>query len=228
MGDMRTAVAVAVCLPGVAQAAEPGVTMTVSGSERCFASNGLPDHETGRFPTRGNPHSIAAQQIDVCVPSEPRQSGRETPVRGVMGIAVNGVLFRPGTAEKWDPASPRGFSRRGDPDWTVDINGAPGRLGLDFNNAHVGHDGFYHYHGIALSLTHTSGSSLVGYAGDGYEIHYLPGVQSGWALKEGMRPSGPGGRYDGTYNEDYVFAGKRGQPDACNGGRSEERRVGKK
>jgi hypothetical protein len=32
-------------------------------------------------------------------------------------------------------------------------------------------------------------------------------VQSGWELRSGKRPHGPGGTYDGTYNEDFVYAG---------------------
>ncbi len=194
------------------------MNITISGSQRCFEANGLPDHATGQFPNRGNPHSIEVQDVDLCVPMTPKRTRQITEIQGILGIAINGVAFRPNTAEYYDPSSRRGFSRHGDRNWSVDIHGAPGKLGLDFNNAHVGRGGIYHYHGIAASLTKTSGSSLIGYAGDGHEIHYLPGVQSGYRLKEGTRPSGPGGRYDGTYNEDYEFVGERGQLDQCNGG----------
>ena len=42
-------------------------------------------------------------------------------------------------------------------------------------------------------------SSLIGYAGDGFEIHYLGNeVVSGYSLRTGNRPSGPGDPYDGT------------------------------
>ena len=60
--------------------------------------------------------------------------------------------------------------------------------------------------------------SLVGYAADGFEIHYVgAAAQSGWALKEGTRPNGPGGSYDGTYVEDYEYVGGRELLDECNG-----------
>ncbi len=60
----------------------------------------------------------------------------------------------------------------------------------------------------------TSGNSLIGYAGDGFEIHYLGDkVKSGYELKSGVRPSGPGGKYDGSYNEDYIHKALEGALD---------------
>ena len=93
-----------------------------------------------------------------------------------------------------------------DKNWRLNIFGTRGKLGLDNNNGHVGPSGLYHYHGIAKSLTNNSKRSLIGYAGDGFEIHYFGDkVSSGWSLKKGQRDNGPGGSYDGTYNEDYEF-----------------------
>lgn len=197
------------------------VSVTFTATDRCFAANGLPDHATGEFPNRGNPNAIAAQTVNVCVPLTPLTADQITPIRGTMGIAINGVQFRPNTAGFHDPNGRRGHSRNGDPNWSVDIHGAPGKLGLDFNNAHVGRGGLYHYHGIANSLTATSGSTLVGYAGDGFPIRYVgEAATSGWDLKPGTRPDnpGPGGAYDGMYNEDYVYVGGDGRLDQCNGG----------
>lgn len=200
--------------------------MTIRGDQRCFSSNGLPHHETGTFPNRGNPNGIEAQTVNVCAPLSPQRASAITPIRGTMGIAINGVQFRPNTAGYYDPNGRRGHSRNGDKNWSLDIHGAPGKLGLDFNNAHVGRGGLYHYHGIATALTALSESSLVGYAGDGYEIHYAgETVQSGYTLKQGTRPSGPGGAYDGTYNEDYIYDAKSGDLDACNGGLMDGRYV---
>jgi len=87
------------------------------------------------------------------------------------------------------------------------------------NNGHVGPNGLYHYHGIAKTLMETSGSSLIGYAGDGFEIHYVGNkVTSGYKLKTGHRSSGPGGKHDGSYNEDYLYHPAEGVLDECNGG----------
>ncbi len=220
MFSKRLLVLTALCTAAIAGAAYAAnrIQITTQAGNRCFSANGLPDHPTGQFPNRGNPNAIAAQTVNVCVPLTPQKAKSITKITGTMGIAVNGVQFRPNTAGYWDATARRGHSRTGDRNWSVDIHGAPGKLGLDFNNGHVGRGGLYHYHGIAKSLTKTSGSTLIGYAGDGFEIHYMPGVQSGWALKDGQRPSGPGGTYDGTYNEDYEYVGERGQLDQCNGG----------
>ena len=43
-------------------------------------------------------------------------------------------------------------------------------------------------------------------------------VTSGYKLKSGNRPSGPGGNYDGSYNEDYEHHSSAGSLDECNGG----------
>lgn len=195
------------------------VTIWIKDDQRCIQSNGLPDHETGTFPNRGNPNAIQEQKILVCMPANPIKLDTITPIRGTLGIAINGVQFRPNIAGYYDPNARRGHSRKGDRSWSLDIHGAPGKLGLDHNNAHVGRGGLYHYHGIADTLPHTSGSSLVGYAGDGFEMHYVGDrATSGWKLKQGTRPSEPGGEYDGTYNEDYEFVGEEGALDQCNGG----------
>ncbi|GLQ22184.1 hypothetical protein GCM10007853_00580 [Algimonas ampicilliniresistens] len=202
------------------------VEITLTDTQRCFATNGLPDHPTGTFPNRGNPNAIEAQEVRVCTPLQPEKAMTITPIRGTMGIAINGVVFRPNTAGFYDADAPRGHSPDGDRKWSLDIHGAPGKLGLDFNNAHVGPGGLYHYHGIANSLVETSGSSLIGFAGDGYSIHYIgEDAQAGYDLRSGTRTDsfgaltpGPGGTYDGTYNEDYVYVGGEGRLDPCNGG----------
>src|SRR5262249_19550820 len=42
-------------------------------------------------------------------------------------------------------------------------------------------------------------------------------MKSSFRLKEGNRPGGPGGKYDGTYTEDYEFVKGSGDLDECNG-----------
>ena len=41
---------------------------------------------------------------------------------------------------------------------------------------------------------------------------------SAWVLKDGFRKSGPFGKYDGTYNEDFFYQGSTDKIDECNGG----------
>ncbi len=194
------------------------VKISETGTKVCISSNGVPNHSTGRFPNRGNPHSMRKQNINVCVPKNPRKSGSARNIdRGAIGIGLNGIFFRPEAADYWDPGSPRGFSRR-NTGWRMEPMGPRNLLGLDSNNAHVDRRGLYHYHGKSRGLLAYAKGSHIGYAADGFEIHYVGSrVKSGWSLKQGTRPSGPGGRYDGTYIQDYQFTGS-GNLDKCNGG----------
>ena len=195
------------------------VSVLKNQSNLCIASNSLPDHEIGRFPNRANPHSIREHLVEFCVPVDPVKNKVPKFVKGTIGIAINGIQFRPNTAGFYDPLARSGHSRNGDKRWSLDIFGAKNKLGLDNNNGHIGPNGLYHYHGIAKSLVTSSGNSLIGYAGDGFEIHYLGNkVTSGYKLKSGFRPSGPGGKYDGTYKEDYIHKAIEGILDECNGG----------
>ena len=194
-------------------------SIKVSGGKRCITGNGLPNHDTGSFPNRGNPNSISSQRIRLCVTTSPRKGSSPRQVNGSIGVGVNGVQFRPGTADYYDPSSRRGFSRNPASGWRLDGLGARRTLGMDSNNAHVDNRGLYHYHGFASALTKTSGSTLIGWAADGFEIHYLGNKRrSSYRLKKGTRPSGPGGRYDGKYVQDWAYVRGSGNLDQCNGG----------
>ena len=199
--------------------AQNNVLISKNENKLCIASNSLPDHEVGKFPNRGNPHTMREQNVEFCVPINPVKNRNFKFIKGTLGIAINGIQFRPNTAGYYDPLAKSGHSRHGDKRWSLDIFGAKNKLGLDLSNGHVGPNGLYHYHGIAATLTRTSESSLIGYAGDGFEIHYIGNkVTSGYKLKSGNRSSGPGGKYDGFYNEDYLHHPVEGLLDECNGG----------
>ncbi|GAB5461855.1 YHYH protein [Hoeflea alexandrii] len=209
-----------------AGAASGSVSITKSRGKICMTSNGLPDHATGRFPNPGNPHRMTAQFIEVCVPENPVKTSRATQLRGSTGFALNGVIIRPGTADYYDPSSRRGFSRNPASGWKLDGKGAGAMLGLDQNNAHVDHRGLYHYHAMPTGLLKGNTSTLVGFAADGFEIHYVGSkAKSGYSLKPGNRSGGPGGRHDGTYLQDWQFTGGTGTLDQCNGGRLDGRFV---
>jgi len=212
-------VATTLGLPHVALAANGHVSITKNGGNICMISNGLPNHSTGRFPNRGNPNSIHAQNIKVCVPQNPKKGSQAKFVRGSIGFALNGVMIRPGTADFYDASSRRGFSRQGNRNWRLEGMGAHELLGMDANNAHVDERGLYHYHGKPTGFLSGNNSTLVGYAADGFEIHYAgSSVISGYSLVAGIRKDGPGGRHDGTYEQDWQFTGGSGKLDQCNGG----------
>ncbi|MGA0133709.1 MAG: YHYH protein, partial [Opitutales bacterium] len=80
------------------------VTITVSGEKRVIEANGVPDHKVSRFPNRGNPHEITEQRYRFEVPLKPAPASGPGPARGpgpgsLWGVALNGVVFDPGTAE---------------------------------------------------------------------------------------------------------------------------------
>jgi hypothetical protein len=210
---------------------ESQVSITVEGDRRVIVANGLPDHATGRFPNRDNPNAIRAQRYRFTVPLHPQPAAQPVPlVRQPFGIAVNGVLFDPGTAEYWQDDRTSG--------WHYDALGGAFSLGLDADHAHVQPNGAYHYHGIPTALlARLSGGerrlTLVGWAADGFPIYAQWGhrdpadatsevvaLKSSYRLKKGARPTvngQPGGTYDGVFEEDFEYVAGSGDLDACGG-----------
>jgi len=138
------------------------VVIKKEGDKRIIEANGLPDHKPGQFPNRGNPNSISPQHYRFEMPLKPQVNDRPRPVeRYIFGIAVNGVVFDPGTAEVWRPGDPivsrPGPNTRRGPDddprqiWNYDAMGKMD-LGIDQNHAHVQPTGAYHYHGLPTGL----------------------------------------------------------------------------
>ena len=249
MQRLHLVLAAVLALGGVAAAHEPPATVNADNCSiverdgyRFIRSNGLPGHETGEFPSRGNPNAISPQQYEFRVPLEPQPAAGGEQRRGgrtLFGVAINGVPFDPGTAEIWrDGRMIRGGPPR-EGDWNQEaIDGhGNGQLGLDANRAHVQPTGAYHYHGVPWGLIaqlngdDRSHMLLVGWAADGYPIYAPWGhaeasdaasevvpLRSSYQLREGERPDGsPGGRYDGTYTQDYAFVEGSGELDELNG-----------
>jgi hypothetical protein len=182
-------------------------------------SNGLPDHETGEFPSKGNPNTISEQNYEFSIPLTPIKTEVMTTVKEP-GYAINGVKMDPGTAERWGcniPCDPTNVDSSL-PVWSIEAIQEEMDLGLDYSNAHVQPTGAYHYHGIPVGLLDEKISyQLVGWAMDGFPMYVDTSYEltSGYALKEGERLDGPLGEYDGTYTQDYEYVG--GDLDQCNG-----------
>lgn len=208
--------AVALTAPGNAH--ENDVQITRQGDQLCVTSNGSPDHDIGQFPNSGNPNRFSAQNVRVCVDATPTYTGQMTGRTNASGISVTGIMFRPGTADFYDASSPRGFSRDRSSGWRLEGMGAAEALGMDAANAHVDHRGLYHYHAVSNAFLENRDDTLIGWAADGFEIHYIgSAVQSSWQLRSGTRSSAPGGAYDGTYEQDWVHVAGSGNLDQCNG-----------
>ena len=207
--------------------AKASIRIDEQGGYRYIESDGLADHSTGQFPNSRNPNAIAAQDYNFRVPLNPRKRNTPSPVgHNSFGVAINGVPFDAATAEYWnnDRSS----------DWNIEALTGSMDLGLDSNNAHVQPNGAYHYHGIPTGILkkydYKSKPLLIGYAADGFPVYAPYGyknaansqsgmkeLKSSYRIKSGTRPSGPGGRYDGTYTKDFEYAEGKGDLDECNG-----------
>lgn len=206
--------------------AAAGFSVSVHKDKRIIETDSLPDHQTGDFPNAGNPHQIKVIKHRFEMPITPQKSNRITELtRFPFGIALNGVVFDPGTAEYW----------QNDRNWRYEAMSGAVFLGLDSQNAHVQPNGMYHYHGMPVDLikmretTSSAHSPLVGFAADGFPIYGPRGYKnpqspadgvitltSGYQIKSGQRPSGPGGPYDGRYVQDYQYITGLTSLDSCN------------
>lgn len=205
--------------------ADNRVKIEVRDGYRYIEANGIPDHQTGAFPNRGNPNRVSEQSYRFRVPVEPKQADNPTQLRHQpFGVAINGVVFDPATAEFW----------YGDPQWNYEALSGKLNLGMDAHKAHVQPNGAYHYHGVPTGLMNrldgTKKMALLGYAADGFPIYGpygyskaddasspLQELKPSYRVRQGTRQGGPGGRYDGTFTADYEFVQGSGDLDDCNG-----------
>ena len=202
------------------------VEIAVRNDYRYITANGIPNHRHGDFPNRGNPNTIRAQSYTFRMPVLPQLAKDPTPLgMNPFGVAINGVPFDPGAAEWWnnDPSS----------GWQYEALSGKINLGMDQNHAHVQPNGAYHYHGLPTGLIDHLGDGkgmlLIGYAADGFPIYEQYGyalkdirsdlklLRSSYRVKAGTRPNGPGGKYDGTFVQDYEYVAGAGDLDQCNG-----------
>jgi hypothetical protein len=204
------------------------VEITVKGAYRYVTSNGIPNHLTGRFPGRNNPNAISEQKLEYRMLANP-VAAAQIQMIGMypFGVALNGVPFEPAAAEFWKRDWRSG--------WQYEALSGKINLGLDSSNAHVQPTGKYHYHGMPEGLISKLGRSrkaiMLGYAADGFPVYnqYCLSdplkvgskgmkMKSSCKVKSGNRPDGsPGGKYDGTFLQDYEFIQGLGTLDLCNG-----------
>lgn len=171
----------------------------------CITSNGAPNHDMGQFPNRANPNAFELQALEFCFPTTPQQAATTTSGLMTVGVSLTGVPFRPYTAGYYDPNGRRGIGHSVSA-WRQQAMHNPRSLGMDTQNAHVDRAGLYHYHGVSTDYLASQDSTLIGFAPDGYEIHYAPGTAtSSWQLQNGTRPTAPFGTFDGTFEEDFDY-----------------------
>ncbi|MEM6641394.1 MAG: YHYH protein [Bacteroidota bacterium] len=204
-------------------------SVTIKGDRRFIKSNGLPNHKTGVFPNAGNPNQISAQNRTYELPLHPEFSDEPRWVREP-GVALNGVKFEPGTAERFVCESGEVYRIEAFQE-LID-------LGLDFNHAHVQPTGAYHYHGVPTELIKLldRGADLVhvGFALDGFPIYYSKSnayrpsyelaseARTGDACsyrnpKNSIEKNLEGSEPDGIFVSDWEYREGIGDLDECNG-----------
>jgi len=223
--------------------AQNKVTITVRGDKRVIESNGIPDHKVAAFPNRGNPNAIAEQKYRLEVPAHP-QPAVEQPGRFpfAWGVALNGVIFDPGTAEVYndgDRSNPWRYEALKSNDEMGTTPRIPTGLGLDQNHGHVQPNGAYHYHGLpTLLIERLSGGAKqmthVGWAADGYPVYAIHAyaqaddaksapkkMKSSYRLKAADRGgdgrTSPTGKPDGSFGLDYEYVPGLGDLDEFGG-----------
>lgn len=204
-------------------------TITANGNSCTIASNAVPNHDfnaTGRFATQFRPQSQS-----YTVPANPTLATSPTALslQYDNAIFLNGVkldLLAAGCFGVGNGAI--GCHNMISP-YRYDPMGGSNKFGADEHNAHTQPDGTYHYHGNPLALfaqaNPTTSSPVVGFAADGFPIFgsYISDegtirkAKSSYQLKSGSRNGGPGGSYDGTFIDDWVYVAGSGDLDACNG-----------
>lgn len=204
--------------PTTAFAHENVSSVTREGAMTCIASNGSPNHDMGDFPNRANPNAFQAQSLRFCFATEPQLTNDATHGEMTVGVTLTGLPIRPYTAGYYDPSGRRGMGRDPSSGWRQQAMFDPRALGMDDENAHVDRSGLYHYHGVSQTYLQGLTDTQVGFAPDGFEIHYDPAnATSSWQLRSGTRPDGPGGPFDGMFEEDFEYVPASGNLDECNG-----------
>jgi hypothetical protein len=223
--------------------AQNKVTITVRGDKRIIESNGIPDHQVAAFPNRGNPNAISEQKYRLEVPAHP-QPATAQPGRFpyAWGVALNGVVFDPGTAEVYndgDRSNPWRYEALKSNTEMGTTPRIPVGLGLDQNHGHVQPNGAYHYHGLpTLLIARLSGGenkmTHVGWAADGYPVYAVyayvnpadpksgvKAMKSNYRLKTADRggdgKDSPTGKPDGSFGLDYEYVPGLGDLDEFGG-----------
>jgi hypothetical protein len=141
------------------------VKVTFTDTHVVVDSDGIPNHETGKFPNADNPNRIRKQNYRFYIPLQPRIADKPTKTPfGPIGVAINGIPFyNQYNAEGEDAVQVEKF---------------------DSCCGHPDPSGRYHYHKYPLCVKSPfkdeegKHSALIGYAFDGFAI-YGPNGEDG-------------------------------------------------
>jgi hypothetical protein len=213
-------------------------TWACTATTRSLASNGIPDHQTGNFPSTACPNTISTQTISVTMPFVPAKAAMTSRPQ-IVGYAVNGVKLEPGTGGTCSVTNGTVTCSLagGGGTWRIEALGQTKfDFGADSSNAHVQPTGEYHYHGMPHGLMTVLGQGvemkLVAFAMDGYPIYakygYTVPTDSTSQLKvltasyktkavpDANRPSTTDYPM-GVFVQDWEYQAGLGDLDDCNG-----------
>jgi hypothetical protein len=204
-------------------------TITTNGRTCSITSNAVPNHDfnaTGRF---ANPFSQQNQQYKITAKPKANRTPTALDLRTDNAIFLNGVKLDLMAAGCFGIRDGRIGCHDMDTPYRYDPMGPGGNFGTDEHNAHTQPDGTYHYHGNPLALFEQSNpkapSPVIGFAADGFPIFgsfindngKIRRATTSYRLKSGTRRGGPGGKYDGTFIDDWEYVAGSGDLDQCNG-----------
>ena len=207
-------------------------TVEVSNGTCEFTSNAIPNHNFN--DSGGFVNGVREQSQSFTVTANPKKNAASTALslRYDNAVLLNGVKVDLLAAGCYGVAD--GFTgcfEMGNP-WRYNPMSPNADFNTDSHNAHTQPDGTYHYHGNPKALFDDSddqvASPVIGFAADGYPIFgsyfeddgIVRKASSSYQLRSGTRPSGdgnPGGAYDGTFVDDYLYIEGSGDLDECNG-----------
>ena len=207
--------------------------ISVANGKCVFQTNNIPNHDFNDG-SQAFPNNVSAQNNVFTITATPTMASNVTPITLATdnAILLNGVKVDLLAAACYGVGDGKIGCNDINQAWRYDPMFSANGFKVDSHNAHSQPDGSYHYHGkpnaLYLDNNASSASPVVGFAADGYPI-FGPYINdngtirkafASFKLKSGSRPSGsgdPGGNYDGTYRDDYVYEAGYGDLDECNG-----------
>ncbi len=207
-----------------------GSVVVTAGVSTCtLTTNGIPNHNFNDA-TAAFASNVAEVNRTFEITRAPALAASPTALALATwdGVMLNGVVVDLLSAGCWGVGDGKIGCNNISTPYRYDPMGPGSNFGADANNAHPQPDGTYHYHGNPNAMFDGfpggAGSPVIGFAADGFPIYgsyFYDGssvrkAASGYTLKSGNRPDGPGGTYDGTFLDDWEFT-DAGDLDACNG-----------
>ncbi|SMF80005.1 YHYH protein [Pseudobacteriovorax antillogorgiicola] len=223
------------------------LTIALSGTDCLFTTNSIPNHDFNdgstsfvtdivevddSYTVEGSPVAASsATELSLGLQAVIFLNGA---VLDILPAACYGVGSEPLGQEKIGCGDDQDYAWRYDPMYSGN------NFGTDTHNAHAQPSGLYHYHATPLAMYTQTGataaSPVIGFAADGFPVFgpYIDDngtirtVTSSYELRSGTRNvsdlgsgkvegASPGGTYDGTYRDDYVYVAGSGDLDECNG-----------